>query len=111
VFEPVSSTPPTSNNAVVIVLSATGGTTDPSPGTYTYTPDETIKLTATPDSGFDFYSGSLQEPNQVMMLFYWTVHWILIAKQATRTRISQCSLQLVAPPHPVEAYQPNTFML
>jgi hypothetical protein len=54
VFEPVSSTPPTSNNAVVIVLSATGGTTDPSPGTYTYTPDETIKLTATPDSGFEF---------------------------------------------------------
>ena len=54
VFEPVSSTPPTGNNAVVIVLSATGGTTDPAPGTYTYTPDETIKLTATPDSGFEF---------------------------------------------------------
>ena len=54
VFEPVSSTPPAGENAVVVVLSATGGTTDPSPGTYTYTSDETISLTATPDSGFEF---------------------------------------------------------
>ena len=54
VFTPVLGTPPSEDNAVVVVLSATGGTTDPGPGTYTYLPDQTIDLEATPDSGFDF---------------------------------------------------------
>jgi hypothetical protein len=75
VFEPVSSTPPAGENAVVVVLSATGGTTDLSPGIYTYTSDETISLTATPDSGFEFqYWIAPQVQNQAITPFYWAVH-------------------------------------
>jgi hypothetical protein len=52
VFNPTS-TPP-STDAIVIVLDAEGGTTNPGPGTYTYLADQTVDLKATPSDGFEF---------------------------------------------------------
>ena len=43
-----------SADAVVTVLSAVGGTTNPSPGTYNYANGTTYTLTATADAGFEF---------------------------------------------------------
>jgi hypothetical protein len=55
VFTPVTPTGSTEgNDAVVVVLDALGGSTDPDPGTYRYLDGSTISLTATPDDGYDF---------------------------------------------------------
>jgi hypothetical protein len=55
VFAPVTPTSPNEgNDAVVVVLDALGGSTNPGPGTYRYLEDSTISLTATPDDGYDF---------------------------------------------------------
>ena len=48
------SPPPATNTAIVAVIASTGGTSDPAPGTYTYTEGDTITLEATADSGFKF---------------------------------------------------------
>jgi len=48
------SPPAASNTAIVAVIASTGGTSNPEPGTYTYTEDDTITLEATADSGFKF---------------------------------------------------------
>jgi hypothetical protein len=40
--------------AVVIIPNTVGGTTNPTPGTYTYPEGQTITLIATPDEGFEF---------------------------------------------------------
>jgi hypothetical protein len=58
-YQPVfAPTTPTSanegNDAVVVVLDAIGGSTNPSPGTYRYIDGSTISLAATPDDGYDF---------------------------------------------------------
>jgi hypothetical protein len=53
VFTSISAPDP-GDNAVVIVLDAAGGTTNPGPGTYTYLPDESVSLSATADDGFEF---------------------------------------------------------
>ena len=53
IFTAIAASDP-GDNAIVIVLAAAGGTTTPSPGTYTYLPDETISLRATPNEGFEF---------------------------------------------------------
>ena len=47
-------TPPTSQDAIVIVLSAVGGTTSPGPGTYELANASQLKLTATALSGWKF---------------------------------------------------------
>jgi hypothetical protein len=41
-------------NAIVIVLSSVGGTTNPKSGTYTYPEGEKIDIQATADSGYEF---------------------------------------------------------
>jgi len=46
--------PETEEEAIIVVAAALGGTTDPEPGTYTYSFADTISLTATPNSGFNF---------------------------------------------------------
>ena len=43
-----------SDVATVQILSSTGGTTNPAPGTYTYPEGETITLIATPNQGYTF---------------------------------------------------------
>jgi len=53
VFVPTTA-PPSTNDAIVVVLDSLGGTTNPEPGTYRYLQDSTISLTATPDAGYDF---------------------------------------------------------
>ncbi len=53
VFAPIGA-PSAGSNAVAIILAAVGGTTNPAPGTYTYLANQTISLTATPDSGYEF---------------------------------------------------------
>ena len=55
VFVPTTS-PPSTNNAIVVVLDSIGGSTNPGQGTYYYAEDSTISLTATPDAGYDFDS-------------------------------------------------------
>jgi len=49
-------TPPPApqEKAIILVVAALGGTTNPEPGTYTYDAYETITLEATPNSGFSF---------------------------------------------------------
>ena len=54
VFAPITPSANEGNDAVVVVLDAIGGSTNPSPGTYRYTDGSTISLTATPDNGYDF---------------------------------------------------------
>jgi hypothetical protein len=55
VFTPITPTSANEgNDAVVVVLDAIGGNTNPSPGTYRYTDGSTISLAATPDNGYDF---------------------------------------------------------
>jgi len=46
--------PETEEEAIVVVVPALGGTTDPLPGEYTYTFADTIILKATPNSGYEF---------------------------------------------------------
>jgi hypothetical protein len=53
VFTPTTA-PPSTSDAIVVVLNSIGGTTNPGPGTYHYSNGSTISLTATPDSGYDF---------------------------------------------------------
>ncbi len=48
--EPVS----TPSAGSVVVLDSVGGLTDPQPGTYTYSTDAIVMLTATADDGFEF---------------------------------------------------------
>jgi hypothetical protein len=54
VFVPTTTQTPTTNVAVVNVLDSVGGSTNPTPGTYTYMEGSTIDLQATPDSGYTF---------------------------------------------------------
>jgi hypothetical protein len=55
VFIPTNPTPGvTTNDAVVVVLDSIGGSTTPGPGTYYYADGDTITLTATPNSGYEF---------------------------------------------------------
>jgi hypothetical protein len=42
------------DTAEVIIVSADGGTTDPSPGTYSYEDGTAVVLEATPDDGYEF---------------------------------------------------------
>jgi len=42
------------NDATVTILSSTGGSTNPTTGTYVYSDGTTITLTATPNDGFEF---------------------------------------------------------
>lgn len=53
VFAPTTAAPSTSD-AIVVMLAAIGGATNPGPGTYHYSNGSTISLTATPNSGYDF---------------------------------------------------------
>ncbi len=56
-FQPIIPVNPGTNlttAAIVIVLSAVGGTTTPAPGTYALENATTLDLTATPDSGWQF---------------------------------------------------------
>jgi hypothetical protein len=52
----VATTPPETERveAVVVMKEASGGTTDPSPGTYTFVEGSTFTMTATPDDGYEF---------------------------------------------------------
>jgi hypothetical protein len=60
VFEPIQVAPngtiptDTSTAAIVVVLPASGGTTDPAPGTYIMANAEQLMLTALPYDGWDF---------------------------------------------------------
>ena len=57
VFVPTTPTVPgqgLANNAIVTVLASTGGTTSPTPGTYTYANGTAINLKATANDGFEF---------------------------------------------------------
>jgi hypothetical protein len=57
VYQPVfapTTPPPATNDAIVTVLDSVGGSTNPTPGTYTYRDGSTINLQATPDSGYTF---------------------------------------------------------
>jgi hypothetical protein len=54
-------TPPTGEQAIVVVLASLGGTVDPEPGTYTYDFAATITLEATPDSGYEFLYWAISE--------------------------------------------------
>jgi hypothetical protein len=57
VYEPVfvpTTAPPSTSDAIVVVLESVGGTTDPAPGTYRYINGSTISLKATANSGYDF---------------------------------------------------------
>jgi len=56
VFVPTTTTLPSAGlaNAIVTVLSSTGGTTSPTPGTYTYANGSAINLKATASDGFEF---------------------------------------------------------
>ena len=55
VFIPTTSSPST-NNAIVVILDSLGGSTTPGAGTYYYLEDSTISLEATPDAGYEFDS-------------------------------------------------------
>ena len=50
----VSTTPAEKAEAVVVVKSAAGGSTNPGIGTYTFVDGSEITLTATPNTGYDF---------------------------------------------------------
>lgn len=50
----VRTEPVTAAAGSVVVLDSVGGSTDPQPGTYTYSTDAIVMLTATADSGFEF---------------------------------------------------------
>jgi uncharacterized repeat protein (TIGR02543 family) len=39
---------------ILTILAAAGGTTNPSPGTYTYDPGTQVSITANPNSGYEF---------------------------------------------------------
>jgi hypothetical protein len=59
IFRPINFIPPATNamsytNAIVVVLSAVGGTTLPAAGSYALASASQLKLTATPVSGFKF---------------------------------------------------------
>jgi hypothetical protein len=57
-FETIIYRPPatgiTVNNAIIVVLASSGGTTNPGPGTYAIADAYHFTLTATPNSGFEF---------------------------------------------------------
>jgi hypothetical protein len=53
VFIPISS-PSTTSGGIVAVLESVGGTSSPKPGTYIYSSDQIVELTATASSGFEF---------------------------------------------------------
>jgi hypothetical protein len=73
VYEPVftpTTAPPATSEAVVVVVDAIGGTTNPGPGTYYYLDGSTISLSATPNSGYDF------------------VYWVAVGEDGHPTTIS-----------------------
>ena len=49
-----SPSPGTTGDAIVVILSSTGGTTTPVPGSYAYPAGHNITLQATPSAGYDF---------------------------------------------------------
>ena len=51
---PPATTSTASTNAIVVILSATGGTTSPAAGTYSLADVSSFYITAIPDSGFTF---------------------------------------------------------
>src|SRR3990172_9505793 len=53
IFVPTTTTPPF-GTAVVVILEGVGGSTNPSPGVYTFAEGQSITLTATPDEGQEF---------------------------------------------------------
>jgi hypothetical protein len=65
VFTPTSSGTPSDTNATVIVMPTTGGTVSPTPGSYSYSNNTQIILSATPNSGYQFkywlISGSITQ--------------------------------------------------
>lgn len=52
--QPETPTQATYNTATLIVANTEGGTTNPTPGTYTYSTQDTLNLTATPNEGYYF---------------------------------------------------------
>jgi len=58
VFAPITGGPspaPTANDAVVVIMPTTGGTTNPAAGTYVYPNGTQFTLTATPNIGYAFH--------------------------------------------------------
>ncbi len=55
VFATEGGEPVTGDSAIVVIQPATGGTTDPAPGTRTYPNGTVVTLTATPDEGYSFH--------------------------------------------------------
>ena len=59
VYQPIftpTSTPPSTNNAIVVVVDSIGGSTDPEPGTYYFAEESSIQIEATPEQGYEFDS-------------------------------------------------------
>jgi hypothetical protein len=73
VYEPVfapTTAPPSTSDAIVVILESVGGTTDPAPGIYHYVNGSTISLKATANSGYEF------------------VYWVAVDEQGHPTTIS-----------------------
>src|SRR3972149_11241492 len=68
VFAPV--TPLGTGQALVIILSSLGGTSNPKAGTYTYTSDTEVTLTATASEGYTFQywiAKTADDPNLILV--------------------------------------------
>jgi hypothetical protein len=89
VFVPIAApTPPAGDVAIAIVLAGAGGTTDPAPGTYTFT-NEPVSLKATADEGFEF--------------LYWVVKGAIPGHDAIET---SASLEIICQAGYTFSYQP-----
>lgn len=90
VFTPTTPTSPNEgNDAVVVVLDAVGGSTNPDPGTYRYLEDSTISLTATPDDGYDF------------------VYWVAVGEDGHPTTIEDNPTNIICGYGYTYSYQPT----
>jgi hypothetical protein len=67
VFIPTSPTDRT--EAVVVVKESPGGTTNPGPGTYTFTEGSSITITATPSEGYEFHYWTSTQQGDTMHPF------------------------------------------